>query len=102
MVDPDATSRATPTLRNVLHWLVVNIKGKDFTGAYTFAGYWGPAPPAGSGLHRYAFYYFRQSGVLDLTGTDAGTRLNFSVKDFAAQYGLGNPVAGNFFQAQIV
>ena len=30
-IDPDAPSRATPTLREILHWLVVNVPQNDLT-----------------------------------------------------------------------
>lgn len=101
MVDPDATSRANPTLRNVLHWLVGNIKGNDLNGAVTLSPYQGSAPPINSGLHRYAFYWFEQKDeVTDYSGTVIETILNFSLKDFVAQYELGTPLAGCFYQAQ--
>ena len=30
-IDPDAMSRLEPNLRNVLHWLVVNVPNNDLT-----------------------------------------------------------------------
>ncbi|KAJ1367771.1 hypothetical protein KIN20_028760 [Parelaphostrongylus tenuis] len=48
MVDPDAPSRANPNLRDYLHWLVVNIPGKQISCGYTSASYIGPGPPEGT------------------------------------------------------
>lgn len=60
MVDPDAPSRETPTLREVLHWLVINIPGNKVSDGQTVAEYIGSGPPEGSGLHRYVFLVFKQ------------------------------------------
>lgn len=29
LIDPDAPSRQNPQFKNVLHWLVVNVPGRD-------------------------------------------------------------------------
>lgn len=61
MVDPDAPSRETPTFREVLHWLVINIPGNKVTEGQVVAEYIGSGPPEGTGLHRYVFLVFKQA-----------------------------------------
>ena len=103
MVDPDAPSRATPTFRNINHWLVGNIKGNnlnDFTEAKIMVDYRGSGPPVDSGYHRYVFYLFEQKSLIDFSETLIETPRNFSLKDFVVKYELEVPVAGSFFQAQ--
>ncbi|GLH03134.1 Putative phosphatidylethanolamine-binding protein [Gryllus bimaculatus] len=53
MTDPDAPSRATPTNREFLHWLVGNVPGGDVARGEVLAEYVGSGPPLGTGLHRY-------------------------------------------------
>ena len=57
------------------------------------------------GLHRYVFLLYKQSGKLNfteprLTNCSGGGRPSQSVSKFAAKYSLGDPIAGNFFQAE--
>lgn len=105
MVDPDAPSRSEPKFREVNHWLVANIPGDDVGGGEVITAYVGSGPPKGTGLHRYVFLVYRQSGKLELDeprtpSTSRAHRLNFSIRKFAEKYGLGQPVAGNFYVAQ--
>ncbi|XP_036325333.1 protein D2-like [Rhagoletis pomonella] len=105
MVDPDAPSRAEPTFREILHWLVVNIPGNEVTQGETIAAYAGSAPPQGTGLHRYIFLVFKQAGKIDTTNinpkiTTREGRRNANTRQYIAKYNLGEPVAGNFYQAQ--
>ena len=106
MTDPDAPSRAEPTFREIKHWLVVNIPGTDIDKGTTVAEYIGSGPPLGTGLHRYVFLVYKQSGPLDVNGevfacsTSRAGRLKFSVRDFSLKYEMGQPIAGNFYQAQ--
>ncbi|KAK3908481.1 Phosphatidylethanolamine-binding protein-like protein [Frankliniella fusca] len=96
MTDPDAPSRKEPTYREWHHWLVGNIPGADVSKGETLSEYVGSGPPEGTGLHRYIFLIFKQSGKL----TSADNRGCFAIRKFAAKYNLGDPVAGNFYQAQ--
>lgn len=106
MVDPDAPSKTSPTLRNWNHWIVGNIKGNNFSGADTVVAFIGSGPPPKTDFHRYVFYYFEQPGLIDFSRTphlDAKSgdgRPSFSLKEFAFQYKLGKPVAGNFYLAK--
>lgn len=106
MTDPDAPSRAEPTFREVKHWLVVNIPGTDIGSGTIVAEYIGSGPPQGTGLHRYVFLVYQQSAPLDVSGevfsskSSREGRRQFRIRDFAVKHGLGQPIAGNFYQAQ--
>ncbi|KAL5579284.1 hypothetical protein UlMin_011726 [Ulmus minor] len=102
MVDPDAPSPSEPTLREWLHWIVVDIpQGFDASKGKELMEYMGPQPP--TGIHRYVFALFKQEG-----GSLAGavllrrpeTRSNFSTRQFAADNELGLPVAAVYFNSQ--
>jgi phosphatidylethanolamine-binding protein (PEBP) family uncharacterized protein len=104
-VDPDAPSRDKPTLREVAHWVVVNIPGIKISKGKTLIDFIGSGPPEGTGLHRYVFLVFKQPGTLEtheefVSKTSLKGRTNFKVRDFANKYSLGIPIAGNFYQAQ--
>lgn len=105
LTDPDAPSRAEPTYREWHHWLVGNIPGTDVRAGETLSAYVGSGPPYGTGLHRYVFLVYRQPGPLKfdetrLTNTSGDGRGGFRVSKFAEKYGLGVPVAGNFYEAE--
>ncbi|KAJ2942926.1 hypothetical protein O0L34_g15116 [Tuta absoluta] len=108
MVDPDVPSRAAPTDREWLHWLVGNIhgtKGNLGIEGDILAEYVGPAPGPHSDLHRYVFLVYQQTGKLvfdepRLNNTSAAGRTKFSTTAFAKKYKLGDPVSGNFYRAR--
>ncbi|KAK3933412.1 Phosphatidylethanolamine-binding protein-like protein [Frankliniella fusca] len=105
MIDPDAPSRQDPSVAEVIHWQVANIPGNDVSRGDVKFEYRGSGAPKGTGLHRYIFLVFKQPGRLDL-GSDRVVkrsrrgRLNWSLRKFAQEHKLGNPIAGNFFLAQ--
>ncbi|XP_018322173.1 phosphatidylethanolamine-binding protein homolog F40A3.3-like [Agrilus planipennis] len=105
MTDPDAPSRSNPKFREWHHWLVGNIPGNDIAKGQVLSEYIGAGPPKGSGLHRYIIVVYKQSGKLnfdekELTNRSGDGRGKFSIRKFAAKYKLGDPIAGNLFQAQ--
>ncbi|VVC35370.1 Hypothetical protein CINCED_3A006753 [Cinara cedri] len=105
MTDPDAPNRKEHTFREWHHWLVGNIPGKDISKGETLSEYVGSGPPPKSGLHRYVFLAYKQPSKLTfsekrLTNRSDENRAKFSISKFAAKYNLGNPVAGNFYQAE--
>jgi hypothetical protein len=105
MTDPDAPSRQNPKFREWHHWLVGNIPGSDISKGDTLSQYVGSGPPQGTGLHRYVFLLYKQPSKLTfdekrLTNRSGDNRGKFSIKNFAAKYNLGNPIAGNMYQAE--
>ncbi|KAA8519896.1 hypothetical protein F0562_014194 [Nyssa sinensis] len=100
MVDPDAPSPSEPTLREWLHWIVVDIpEGSDVTKGKELVAYMGPQPP--TGIHRYVFALFKQDGMMVVESRPPDTaRGNFSTRQFAACNGLGLPVAAQYFNSQ--
>jgi len=105
LTDPDAPSRVNPKYREWHHWLVVNIPENDIGKGETLSEYVGSGPPKGTGLHRYVMLVYKQEGKIvpeekRLTNTSGDGRANFKVRDFAKKYNLGEPIAGNFYQAQ--
>ncbi|XP_076630041.1 protein D2 isoform X3 [Colletes latitarsis] len=105
MTDPDAPSRKTPTFREWHHWLVGNIPGSDVSKGEVLSEYIGSGPPQDTGLHRYVFLLYKQPGKLTfdekrLTNRSGDDRAKFSIKKFAAKYNLGDPIAGNMYQAE--
>ncbi|KAL7729166.1 hypothetical protein ACLKA6_009631 [Drosophila palustris] len=104
MVDPDAPSRTDPKWREILHWAVINIPGNKLNSGHSLAEYIGSGPPEGSGLHRYVFLLYRQGQKIDdsqhIDKRTREGRLSFSARQFAEKHGLGQPIAGSFYQAQ--
>ncbi|XP_066598716.1 protein D2-like isoform X2 [Prorops nasuta] len=105
MTDPDAPSRKEPKFREWHHWLVGNIPGSDILKGDVLSAYIGSGPPEGSGLHRYVFILYKQPKKLNfdekrLTNRSSANRAQFSIRKFAAKHNLGNPIAGNMYQAQ--
>ncbi|XP_033211338.1 protein D2-like isoform X2 [Belonocnema kinseyi] len=105
MTDPDAPSRKEPKFREWHHWLVGNIPGNDVQKGETLSEYVGSGPPEGTGLHRYVFLVYKQPGKVTfdakrLTNKSGDNRGGFSIKKFAAKHNLGDPIAGNMYQAE--
>ncbi|TKR81493.1 hypothetical protein L596_015355 [Steinernema carpocapsae] len=94
MVDPDAR----PSVREWRHWLVMNIPGNLVTKGDVVTPYAGPSPPPGSGFHRYIVLAYKQLGKLDIGDLKSAPREQFRVAQFAEDFALGRPVAGNFLQ----
>jgi phosphatidylethanolamine-binding protein (PEBP) family uncharacterized protein len=105
MTDPDAPSRLTPKYREWHHWLVVNIPENNVAKGDVLSEYVGSGPPKGTGLHRYVLLVYKQPNRLTpderkLTNRSGDHRGQFKIRNFAKKYGLREPIAGNFFQAQ--
>lgn len=105
MTDPDAPSRKEATYREWHHWLVGNVPGSDISSGEVLSAYIGSGPPKGTGLHRYVFLVYKQEGKLTfdetrLPNNSGDGRGCFKINAFAEKYKLGNPIAGNFYQAE--
>lgn len=105
LVDPDVPSRLTPVLRELLHYLVINIPGNRVDKGDVLADYISPVPPMLSGLHRYTFLLYEQDegpikSDIKIPKNSTKGRTNFSMRKFAKDHKLGQPVAANFFEAQ--
>ncbi|EDV99116.1 GH13213 [Drosophila grimshawi] len=105
MTDPDAPSRKDPQFREWHHWLVGNIPGSDVAKGEVLSAYVGSGPPPETGLHRYVFLVYEQRRKLDfdekrLPNNSGDGRGGFKIATFAKKYALGDPIAGNFYQAE--
>merc|ERR1719211_896378 len=96
-----------------LHWLVINIPGAKVDQGQTITSYKGPAPKAGSGIHRYVIvaYEHKSEAPMRIDHGDApfrttfpcqeSGRLNFDLESFRAKYNMSeHPIAANYFQVQ--
>lgn len=107
MVDPDFPSRNAEMKKEIRHWLVVNIPGNKIALGQTVYEYIGSAPDPETNYHRYVFLVFKQTSkiftdeyVADNTSTDQQGRLINKTRDLIRQYNLGDPIYGNFYQAE--
>ncbi|KQK18442.1 hypothetical protein BRADI_1g42510v3 [Brachypodium distachyon] len=102
MIDPDAPSPSEPSMREWLHWLVVNIPGgADPSQGKEVVPYMSPRPALG--IHRYVLVVFQQRAPAPAVapGEEApGVRAGFRTREFAKEHGLGLPVAAMYFNAQ--
>nr|GMD91836.1 protein MOTHER of FT and TFL1-like [Ipomoea batatas] len=89
MVDPDAPSPSEPTFREWLHW---------YNDWREVVEYIGPSPP--TGIHRYVLALFRQREAMQVPQKPPEGRGNFRTRQFAADNGLGLPVAALYFNSQ--
>eukprot|EP00274_Cyanoptyche_gloeocystis_P003531 CAMPEP_0196652450 /NCGR_PEP_ID=MMETSP1086-20130531/1746_1 /TAXON_ID=77921 /ORGANISM="Cyanoptyche gloeocystis , Strain SAG4.97" /LENGTH=190 /DNA_ID=CAMNT_0041983001 /DNA_START=99 /DNA_END=671 /DNA_ORIENTATION=+ len=98
MSDPDAPSPTRPIFREWLHWVIGNIEGSNLSSGDEVCPYMGPAPPRGTGLHRYVFVVYKQPGPIVFKPLDNVGK--FDSRQFAKDHQLSAPVAVNFFHAQ--
>jgi len=59
MYDPDALAG------NYFHWVVINIPDDNVSSGQQLLNYNPPAPPQGTGIHRYIFLVFEQGGRIN-------------------------------------
>ncbi|KAF9422038.1 hypothetical protein BGZ94_008689 [Podila epigama] len=107
LIMANAPSRQDPKWGEYRHWVVSNLSGaSDFQPANVSQGteltaYMGPAPPQGSGPHRYVFLLYKQApGTAQvLSNPLTSQRNNFSTNDFTSQTNL-QLVGANYFFAE--
>jgi hypothetical protein len=95
------------SLGQTRHWLVngVTVSSSVISNASAVAitSYAGPAPPAGSGPHRYVVLLYTQPSTFspptDLSQPNVGVSV-FNVNDYVKTSGLGPIVAANYFTVE--
>ena len=108
--DPDAMTPAAPTIAQYLHWLQPGLNFSSTPNSTDFPAtipasatvpYARPQPPPISPAHRYIALLFAQplnfSIPVAFQGFNATNRMKFNISVFAAEAGLGAPVAANYF-----
>ncbi|KAG2626353.1 protein HEADING DATE 3A-like [Panicum virgatum] len=96
LIDPDAPSPSHPSLREYLHWMVVDIpETTSVSFGKELVFYERPEPR--SGIHRMVFGLFRQLGRDTVFAPEM--RHNFNCRSFARQYHL-NIAAATYFNCQ--
>ncbi|GAA5972327.1 hypothetical protein JCM11641_002410 [Rhodosporidiobolus odoratus] len=99
LADPDAPSREDPKWSPFRHWTLANVVPNQAAGE-TLTTYLGPAPPAGTGPHRYVFLVYKQP--VDHTpelGVDGDERPSYDLASFVRKNEL-ELVGANFFLAE--
>nr|QAB04923.1 MFT2 [Platanus x hispanica] len=98
MTDPDAPSPSEPSMREWVHWIVVDIPGgTNPVRGKEILPYVGPRPPVG--IHRYILVLFQQKTPASML-EEPTSRSNFNTRAFANHLDLGVPVATVYFNAQ--
>ena len=73
-------------------------------GGVVVTNYVSPAPPVGTGLHRYTLLLFPQpasfSPPANLSSANVGIDLYFHLTDYLSSSHLGQPIAGMFFEVE--
>jgi phosphatidylethanolamine-binding protein (PEBP) family uncharacterized protein len=106
MIDPGAVGSDQSSGQN-RHWLVngASISGGNvtFEGATTITEYAGPAPPAGSGPHRYTIVIYAQGQNFappqNLSSPVQGVQ-EFDFSNYVKSTNLGPLVAGIYYQVE--
>nr|POF23926.1 protein d1 [Quercus suber] len=113
-LDIDAPFQSLPILGPILHWIqpgLISSAGVDGSATLTASGvpavadYIGPAPPPGSGPHRYVFFLYEQPADFDAKkwapadGKPLPTykRMWYSLANFEKEAKLGPVIAANYF-----
>ncbi|UZJ57498.1 hypothetical protein CBS101457_006818 [Exobasidium rhododendri] len=96
---------ATATVGNVVrHYLANNVSltnGQLINTTASIAGWFSPAPPVGSGAHRYTTLVFEQPSNFNIPDSLAHTNTtidtDFDLATYISQTNLGSVVAATFF-----
>jgi len=82
MWDPDVPSQAQP---GYAHWIAINLQGPNNIASNELLSYQGPAPPSGTGTHRYFFGLFEQEGYIN---PQQLPRTQFNINKFVQENNL--------------
>jgi len=108
IIDPDAPSAQDPSLAQVRHFVGGGyyLEQGYYDGPHPLVNktpavsdYISPAPPPGSGFHRYTSLLFKEPASFrnqNLVNTSSSP-LSFNLSAFAEATGLGYPLGGTFF-----
>ena len=108
-IDTDAPFPSFGFLSPMLHWIQPNVKvskaGDLDLSAPFIANYIFPAPPPGSGPHRYIFYLYEQpagfkaENFTPADGKEVGNmaRIRFNLEAWTKAANLGRLAAFNYF-----
>jgi len=103
----DADSSAAHTSQScALHWMITDIyldkKTGLMTNGFLSAAYRRPNPPEGQLHHRYVFLLYAQPLLFIppiFPASLIGPRLHFNLDAFVFDFGLGEPLGGNFLKS---
>ncbi|KAJ5223548.1 phosphatidylethanolamine-binding protein [Penicillium chermesinum] len=109
-LDIDAPFPSFGVLGPILHWIQPDVKASELvlkTDAPFIANYIGPAPPPGSGPHRYVFFLFEQPAGFDAkkyapaNGKTLSNwhRMRYNLDAWSKEIGLGDILALNYFKS---
>lgn len=84
MTDPNAPS-ATPDGPDFLHWMIVDIPGRETDRGATVVPYMGPDPPPDSGWHNYTTRVWQQPSRMGYVKPP--DRVRFNMARFAQDHG---------------
>ncbi|QRW14451.1 phosphatidylethanolamine-binding protein (PEBP) family [Ceratobasidium sp. AG-Ba] len=112
LLDPDAPSNQDPKWAQVRHMFMGNLTlggfSKHVTNAVVLTNqtvavndYMPPAPPAGTGPHRYVALLYAQPPDFNYSFLDTSERKHFNITKFSKKSGLGTPLAGTFMTVKI-
>lgn len=87
MYDPDAIQP------QYIHYLVTNISNGNISSGATVFDYMGPAPPVGSGTHRYIFEQLQQQTPIQV---NINERAKFDISQFKQIYNLNTRASKKF------
>ena len=107
IVDPDAPTPQNPNVSQILHLLQPSVTFASAAprvatfNAPAIVPYARPQPPPSSAAHRYIAVLFSQPANFTVPAAfrafNATNRAMFNLTNFAAQAGLGRPIAANYF-----
>ncbi|CAE6535897.1 hypothetical protein RSOLAG22IIIB_10720 [Rhizoctonia solani] len=112
IVDPDAPSRANPTVSQIRHMFATDFVISSVRSSFTtrsmvlqnstaaISPYFPPNPPVGSGAHRYVALLYTQPSGFNIASLNATQFAKFNISIFAASARLGEPLAGTFFTVE--
>ncbi|KAG8782430.1 hypothetical protein FRC12_020824 [Ceratobasidium sp. 428] len=112
LLDPDAPSRENPKWSQVRHMFMGNLTlggwSKHVPDTIVLTNettavndYKPPAPPPGTGPHRYVALLYAQPHDFDYSFLDKSDRQHFNITEFAKKSGLGTPLAGTFLTVKV-